>query len=124
MKTFSEVVKMYGNQSTKLDVAISQTGEWKLDRVLGKSILTLTISHKNNGNSLKYSPTHDEVDMIMDKMLQAELENDCFVFPEPCKNGKQRVTQIYSKIERCRRVLDKWEKIAIERLGYKKPHLF
>lgn len=116
------MTEWYGStQKTAMETTITKNGQWKIDHVFGKAIVNIKIFDlENKRYHLSYAPTHPEIDEIIDKACQAELENDLFEF----KNGKlgvHRNSELFKKIAKCQFVLDKWRLEGQKKLGFDQP---
>jgi hypothetical protein len=97
----------------ELTVRLHHRGIWKIDKIPGKAIMVIILRNPKTNERADYAPKHDEVcEGILDAMLQAELDNDLFLFHNGVA-GKQRPTEIFRKIGRVQKKLNEWEQKAI-----------
>ena len=103
----------YGGQKIKFGCYIAPDGKWRFDSEVGKSLLHVILTNMNSRSAIHYVPTHDDICLMLEKMLETELLNDAYTFKNPV-NDSRRPPQIYGKIGRVRELINKYEKKAKE----------
>ena len=66
-------------------------------------------------SAIHYVPTHKDIYLVLEKMLEAELLNDSYTFKNPM-HGLYRPPQIYDKIELVKELLNNYEEKAKARI--------
>jgi hypothetical protein len=84
-------------------VYINNKGFWYIDGKKGKNLCILEITLPDESVSISFAPSHPLQDDIMENILEAELRNDFTELDLP----RRKCTR--DKIERYRRILDKYE---------------
>lgn len=83
-------------------------GQWKIDDVPGKTLCRMVVRIPQKGIAIDFVPSHEFCERFIDGMLEAEHNNDTFIFENP-KVDDTRPMQFESKLKRLAKVLKKWQ---------------
>lgn len=103
-----------------VDIHFVSHGRWKIDEESGKTLCRIEVKVPQKGITFNFIPSHDFCEKFIDKMLEAEFENDTYEYKEP-KIAPTRPSQLVQKTERLLKVLQKWQ-VRGETLSEGHPH--
>lgn len=89
------------------DVHLRPHGRWKIDEESGKTLCRIEVKIPSKGIAFNFIPSDDFCEELVDKMLQADLENDTYEYKNP-KIDPTRPAQLGRKVERLLKILEKW----------------
>ncbi|MGC8578322.1 MAG: hypothetical protein ACP5M7_10075 [Thermoproteota archaeon] len=94
----------------EITIKINYRGKWRIDQTWGKAIMVIMIKDPKTGETVDYCPSYEDICKgILGGILQAELENDLYVFKQgDSGEEKRRPAQIFKKIEDIRKRLTEW----------------
>ena len=112
----------------ELTVKIHYRGLWRIETrvkkrpVSGKATMVIQIRNPKTNQVVDYSPEHSEIcEGILEAMLQAELDNDSFVFKKGVYGvSTKRPTQVFDKISQAETKLREWRDKSVQS-GLKPP---
>lgn len=90
-----------------VDSNIVHNRKWHIDEILGKDLCRIEVKIPQRGMSFNFIPPDDFYEGFIDKLLEAEFNNDTFIFENP-KVDPNRPAQLEIKIERIEKILEKW----------------
>jgi hypothetical protein len=104
----------------ELTVKVHYRGLWEIETrelgkpIYGKATMVIQIRNPKTNEVVDYSPKHSEIcDAILDAMLQAEVDNDTFIFKEGAYGpNSSRPTEVFKKINQAKTKLLEWTEKA------------